>query len=442
MKKLGLILGLLLAASAFGQTNTFTNVRVTGSATINSINSAVDAGANDTYVITLAPALAAYATGATYIFKANTANTGAATLNINGLGAKTIVKATGGITTALADNDIRVGQWVVVVYDGTNMQMQSTLGNASVSAGGSDTQVQFNDGGTALGGNAGFTFNKTTNQIATTGTQITTANALGALSIDTTKGLNTKSISADSVFTFSAVPATNTWFSLYVINTDVAAHVLTIPSSFSVVLGAAITTVNIAAAGEMLLTWRHDGSVYKVFGDSPGTVSDAVYGSGWNGDTTAAPSKNAIFDTFGDQINYPLTVYGVGTAYALTNTAAAIDFGTTDPTKVIDKAGTYLIFAQVQLTYTGATVVAETATIKVRRTNNTAADVSVVVVLDLPVATTLTNTYGIFQIPPFTYTTALTNDSVSIFANVSAALGAGTIDATATGTSIVALKIY
>lgn len=96
---------------------------------------AADAGANDTYAATLSPAPAAYITGEHYRFKANTANTGACTINFNGLGAKTIKKCAGGITTDLADNDIRAGQWVDVVYDGTNMQMQSLLGNAP--AGGS-----------------------------------------------------------------------------------------------------------------------------------------------------------------------------------------------------------------------------------------------------------------------------------------------------------------
>lgn len=88
-----------------------------------------DAGANDTYVVTLTPAPAAYVTGGHYRFKANTANTGVCTVNFNSLGAKTIKKAAGGITTDLADNDIRAGQWVDLVYDGTNMQMQSQLGN-------------------------------------------------------------------------------------------------------------------------------------------------------------------------------------------------------------------------------------------------------------------------------------------------------------------------
>lgn len=91
---------------------------------------AADAGSTDTYAATLSPAPAAYVTGEHYRFMANTVNTGAATINFNSLGAKTIKKAIGGITTDLDTNDIRAGQWVDVVYDGTNMQMQSTLGNA------------------------------------------------------------------------------------------------------------------------------------------------------------------------------------------------------------------------------------------------------------------------------------------------------------------------
>jgi hypothetical protein len=96
-----------------------------------------DAGANDTYACSFSPALTAYATGVCYTFKANTANTGAATVNFNSVGAKTIKKAAGGVTTDLADNDIRAAQVVSVCYDGTNMQMQSTLGNAA--SGGGDT---------------------------------------------------------------------------------------------------------------------------------------------------------------------------------------------------------------------------------------------------------------------------------------------------------------
>lgn len=87
-----------------------------------SVNYAADAQASDTYVITLAPALLAYSAGLEITFKANTANTGAATLNVNGLGAKTIVKA---VSTALANNDILAGMFCKVIYDGTNFVLQN-----------------------------------------------------------------------------------------------------------------------------------------------------------------------------------------------------------------------------------------------------------------------------------------------------------------------------
>lgn len=144
----------------------------------------------------------------------------------------------------------------------------------------------------------------------------------------------------------------------------------------------------------------------------------------------------------GGRLLTTLSAYGAGTAYAFTNTAAAIDLGTTDPSITITTAGTWKITACVQVTYTGATVVAETATLKLRRTNNTAADLtSSSITLDLPAATTLTYTYGIVQLPAVYYTTVNANDVVTIFANVSAGLGAGTIDAVAGGTWIVAERL-
>lgn len=124
----------LIAISTWAQT------LINGSRTIaGPVNYCSDAGSTDAYACSLSPAITAYVTGAIYHFRANTANTGAATLNLNGLGAKTIVKVAGGVTTALADNDIRANQGVTVMYDGTNLQMQSTLGNASAGGGGGDT---------------------------------------------------------------------------------------------------------------------------------------------------------------------------------------------------------------------------------------------------------------------------------------------------------------
>lgn len=102
------------------------------------------------------------------------------------------------------------------------------------------------------------------------GATITTANAMGALAIDVTKGLNTKSVAADSTFTFSGTPATaNTWFQLVVTNTDTNPHILTFPSAFSLITQAARTTCPIPASGRLNIVFRYNGSTYEVFGDGP-----------------------------------------------------------------------------------------------------------------------------------------------------------------------------
>src|SRR5262245_38816826 len=80
--------------------------RINGDRTIDgSLNYAADAGNNDTYAITLSPAAAGYVTGARYSFKANTLNTGAASLNVNSLGAKTIKKWLGTSKSDLITGD-------------------------------------------------------------------------------------------------------------------------------------------------------------------------------------------------------------------------------------------------------------------------------------------------------------------------------------------------
>lgn len=85
---------------------------------------AADTVGTDAYAITLVPAPTAYVTGQVFNFKAGTVNTGAATLNVNGLGAKTIKKA---YNADLDTGDIVANQIVGVVYDGTNFQMITQL---------------------------------------------------------------------------------------------------------------------------------------------------------------------------------------------------------------------------------------------------------------------------------------------------------------------------
>lgn len=205
----------------------------------------------------------------------------------------------------------------------------------------------------------------------------------------------------------------------------------------------AITFLGTSAGSDEDLTLNLDDTANTVTVSSSTGVTTLALGAigvTSTGTSSIGPLVDAVDGT--TPLNNLLSAYGAGTAYSLTNTAAAIDFGTTDPIKTLTQAGTYTIYAQVHLAYAGATVVAETATLTVRRTNDTAADLGQTIVIDLPASTTLTNSYGIVTLPPFEYTTAVTTNILTINANVSAALGAGTINAVAGGTSIVAIRRY
>lgn len=77
----------------------------------------------DTITASAPIGLSAYATGQKFSFVSAGANTGAVTLNINSIGAKSVTKDG---TTALAADDILSGAVCVVVYDGTQFQLVTT----------------------------------------------------------------------------------------------------------------------------------------------------------------------------------------------------------------------------------------------------------------------------------------------------------------------------
>jgi len=83
---------------------------------------AVATGSANAYAIELTSTLDEYIEGMPIVFQANHDNTGAATLDVNELGAVAIKKNGG---SALEAGDIVSGQVVTVVHDGTYFQMQS-----------------------------------------------------------------------------------------------------------------------------------------------------------------------------------------------------------------------------------------------------------------------------------------------------------------------------
>ena len=85
-------------------------------------------GSSNAYTATnpVAHAFAAYAAGYVFALKANHTNSGAATFNVDGLGARSIVTPDGG---ALVAGDIVNGGIYLLIYDGTNWQIVSSLGS-------------------------------------------------------------------------------------------------------------------------------------------------------------------------------------------------------------------------------------------------------------------------------------------------------------------------
>jgi len=93
------------------------------------------------FTLTLSPAPISYAAGMEINFLANFAVTGAAMINVNGLGSINIKRLDG--ATALVANDIKSGQMVKLKHDGTNFQMISP--SATV-ASASKAVIKFADG--------------------------------------------------------------------------------------------------------------------------------------------------------------------------------------------------------------------------------------------------------------------------------------------------------
>ena len=81
-------------------------------------------GSANAYVLTTGLSLAAYVTNQSFWIKPNFAPTGAATINVDGLGAKDLRKNG---TTALASGDLATDQYYRITYNGTQFQVTGVL---------------------------------------------------------------------------------------------------------------------------------------------------------------------------------------------------------------------------------------------------------------------------------------------------------------------------
>ncbi|MCC6599995.1 MAG: hypothetical protein IT223_04890 [Crocinitomicaceae bacterium] len=92
-------------------------------------------GAADAYTATLVPTPASLTPGILVMFVATANNTGAATINVNGLGAIALKKD---VSADLEADDIKAGQIISAIYDGTNFQVLSRSEGSGGGAGAMD----------------------------------------------------------------------------------------------------------------------------------------------------------------------------------------------------------------------------------------------------------------------------------------------------------------
>lgn len=101
-------------------------------------------GAADTYTVQLDPYQSSYSLGLSLLLQPSATNTGASTLNVNGLGTKSIKGKWG---TDPLPGDIRPGVLSKLVYDGTNFQLQNPQ-QARIEPASTTAAVIVPDGGT------------------------------------------------------------------------------------------------------------------------------------------------------------------------------------------------------------------------------------------------------------------------------------------------------
>ncbi len=135
-------------------------------------------------------------------------------------------------------------------------------------------------------------------------------------------------------------------------------------------------------------------------------------------------------------------VVATGTAYTMTASYASVTFGTTSPILTIANAGTYSVYVDIQFNLVGATYAAyDSVTAKLRRTNNTAADLTGSTFgTFIPIITTVTATGPSLHIGPIKYTTVNTTDTLTVQATLNSTPSAGSV--TATACTITAIRAY
>lgn len=175
---------------------------VTDAATLGQVQSTTakllsSVSGTNTITAAASPALSAYAAGQMFYFVAAGANTGAVTLNIDSLGAKSVTRDG---STALVAGDIASGEVVMVVYDGTRFQTigPNTFNGTLPVANGGTGQTSYTNGQLLIGNTTGNTLTKAT---LTAGSGISITNGTGSITVASTVSTGDITFSTNTIST-------------------------------------------------------------------------------------------------------------------------------------------------------------------------------------------------------------------------------------------------
>lgn len=218
-----------------------------------------------------------------------------------------------------------------------------------------------------------------------------------------------------------------------------------------------VLAINSLAAGGIVKADTSGNLGLAVAGsDYEPPISAGTTGQYWRGDKTwqthdkasvgLGNVENTTLSTWtgSSNISNPLSIYAAGTAYTFDDTVQLIDFGTTDPNLTINQAGTYLLMGRVVIEFAIVTPIADYTqlTLKLRKTNNTPADVNNSQTnLEISNISFTGNAEMAVTLPPVFYTTTNTDDIIQLWG------GLDTLDyiegsLNATEASIVAIRLY
>ena len=244
----------------------------------------------DTLTGSLTPALAAYATGNLFSFVAAATNTGAVTINLNSLGAKSVTKQG---STALAAGDILIGQVSLIEYDGTRFQLlnPSTTG-ANVSS------ISFGSTGlTPSTATSGAVTVAGTLAIANGGTGATTLAGASIVTYTGTETLTNKTLTNPTVTNYVETPYTaNSSTAITLALTNGTVQIITLTGN------ATITMPTATSGKSFILLLKQDAT-----GSRTVTWSTVKWPGGTAPTITSTASKQDIYSFFADGTNW----YGV-----------------------------------------------------------------------------------------------------------------------------------